>query len=122
MSSEQSSIDQKREMLPPKFRQLKKQDLTDEEIAQQNIRGYAGLVQKIFDTSPRHSNGRENLINKPDLDPLRAIGLDSLKTRALIEVVEMALFRINPTDQEIIRLYFGLDKPVGTFMKQEKYR
>lgn len=93
---------------------------SDEEIGQQNIRGYAGLVQEIFQIYDHEAlkwNGalsRRNLVRDAQLDPFATIGLDPSKTRDLIEGVEFALaVALTPREQQAIRLRFGLDRPEG---------
>lgn len=104
----------------------RKQNLSDVEIGQQNIRGYAGLVQEMYDMYDNTEvsifpERRKNLARPGNniKNPLAKIELDPTKTRDLVEGLETALAIlavISSRQEQAIRLRFRLDKPAGDLM------
>jgi DNA-directed RNA polymerase sigma subunit (sigma70/sigma32) len=84
----------------------KKQNLSEEELNRQNIRGYAALIQEAFRLDTKEGLLRQN----KDLNPFKTIEIDQTEARNLVEGVEVALNLIPPREQKAIRLYFGLDQ------------
>lgn len=104
---------------------VKKQGLSSEEISHQNIRGYAGLIQDVFDfydttevsMTSSFQVRRKNLAQAGNTkDPLARIGIYPSNTRELVESVEMSLATLPPRLQEVVRLRFRLDEQGGSLM------
>lgn len=95
--------------LPPR-----KQNLTEEELNQQNIRGYAALAQELFKIKIVYGAPKEILRKNSELDPLKTIGIDQSKSGDLIKGVELALSRLTHRGQQAMILAFALDMPIGS--------
>jgi len=100
----------------------KKQNLSEEELAKQNICGYAALIQEIFgiysDSEIFNPRRRLNLFRDGiSKDPFETIGINQSRARDIVNAVEDTLITISSREQQAIRLCFGLDQPNGEFMK-----